>query len=259
MDRRILVIAAIILTCSSCIPSLHGIVTDETRLIDDRILGTWQADPKPLVSGNYNLESDANIERESEALHLLDSLVASESVVDQWTFERMASLTFEDEDGQIYQSVAEGARSMCPTSMITTSEKKLPYYMLTHRTIAMGDTSISRMVVHLTEIADQLFLDFRPFRSGKQDNKRFADNIIMGHTFAKYQFKHGSLVIEPMDGEYILDLLESKRIRLKHEELSDGSIVLTASTHDLRLFIQKYVHDSRLYADGETLAHAEKY
>ena len=96
-------------------------------------------------------------------------------------------------------------------------------------------------------------MDFKPLPKGIEALRgRFADNFIFGHTFAKYQVDEQGLDIFPLNGDYVEDLVEQKKIRLKHERLKEN-FVLTASTNELRSFIEKYETDEKLFEQAENL------
>jgi len=79
-------------------------------------------------------------------------------------------------------------------------------------------------------------------------------NYIAGHTFAKVNFEEGKLNLEMFDGEFVENLIKSRKVRLRHEKIGiDGDIVLTASTKELRSFIGKYGDNPDLFDDAEVL------
>ncbi len=231
------VVTGYILVLVGCIPSIHGIVTDESRLIDDRILGTWEMGDGGLATIQISGERDHQEQADDE--------------VEIWTIERAADITYTiSKNGSEHQStLIEGAQSMVPADASVVSENEKPYYFLTEVSIEKGDTLTNQIIMHLTAIGGETFVDFKPYQ-GSENLEAFSlfyPNIISAHTFGGIQVDNGKLIIKPFNSEYIEELIRTKRIRLKHEVTAREDIVLTASTEDLRAFIGKYAEDERLY------------
>ena len=212
---------------SGCIPSLHPIYTEKDRMIEDKILGKWE-----LINDDVF------------------------SPFSTWTFERAANLTatFKVEGGSGMMNYHPGALSFLNGDITITQNDQLPYYFLTHRQYNSGDTLKSIMIVNLTEIAGDIYMDFYPYTMKEDHNiSRFASNFINGHTFAKMELEDDRIKIYSFNLDYMTELIKEKRIRLKHENLGEDQIVLTASTKELRAFIAKYGDDKRLYEEAEYL------
>ena len=228
------------MTIYSCIPSLHGIVTDESRMTDDRILGTWSYDApttKELLPG----KSDGMI------------MERSPKEID-YKFERAANITCTYANGG--KTVFEGmALSMLKDEEpFITSQELLPYYILTHRELVNQDTIISYFRVEMTRIQQHTWLDFLPL---PQDEGifagHFATSYVLAHTFGTIDFLDGNIEIRPIDADYIQKLITQKRIRLKHEQRKEDDIILTASTRDLREFLNNYCDDGNLLESADRL------
>lgn len=270
----------VVLLVSSCLPSLHPIYTDSTRVTDDRLLGSWGAsgsglkvdlsyDIKVSVSGDTTVtigpkdqeeygKEETELEKETsskfnEALH---SLGFSDD--DSWTFEQASIITFEKYKNPTSNATIKinpGVPSFAPEGYKVKSQEFLPYYILTYKEQQLDEIITTYLIVNMTEIGDSYYLDFMPFPKGdKQRRGAFSANYIPGHTFAKVTFDDDKLNIEMFDGAYIEDLLKNRRIRLRHEKLgAEGEIVLTASTKELRSFIEKYGDQEDLFHDSEKL------
>ena len=229
----------------SCIPSLHGIVSKENRLTDDGIVGIW-----------YNNSAFSNLEN----IHIGNQKVSSDSFIDSevstiWQIERASQIKFESKDPNLkkFISLDIGAPSFGPAGYKVIEQRELPNYLLTHKEWDGQDTITSYVTIELTQIGKEKYMDFKPISRGIDlVDGSFGNNIIFGHTFARYQIKNGNLFMSPLNGDHIENLIEQKRIRLKHEVLNDG-IVLTASMGELRAFLEKYENDEKLFDEGETL------
>ena len=201
-------------------------------------------------------EVNKEMVRKAFELNIDDIFLNRESI---WTFERAANVTFEKNKGQRLNSsisMTVGAPSFAPHGYELTESKELPFYILTHQEIEKSDTTISYLLVHLTEIGGQKYLDFIPYPKGdKRRQGAFAANYISGHTFAKVEFNNGKLSLKSFDDEFIEALIKNRKVRLTHEKLGlEGGIVLTASTKELRAFIEKYGDDSDLFDDAQYFA-----
>lgn len=226
-----------IIFLAGCIPSIHGIVTDESRMKDDRILGIWKMGDSDLATV---MTSGQTSDQES-----------SDDELEIWTIERVADITYTLDRGQGVQqsTIIEGARSMVPDPASIVSIQEKDYYFLTEVSIEKGDTLINQIIMQLTDIEGETFVDFKPYQ-GSENMEAFSlfyPNVVPAHTFGGIDVENGQLIIKPFNSEFIEELIRTKRIRLKHEVTAREDIVLTASTEDLRTFIGKYAADERLY------------
>lgn len=115
-----------------------------------------------------------------------------------------------------------------------------------------ADTSIFMGMV--TELNGAYFLDLSVFAKSiaelDESESSFVDNHFFPvHTFSKITLEEGRLDIELFQSSFISDLISSNRIRIKHED-TDDSILITASTSELRKFVEKYAHDEEAYEDA---------
>ena len=148
-----------------------------------------------------------------------------------------------------------GAPSLAPDGFEIISQVDHPYYFLTHQDIDDQDTVTTRLLTNLTKIGSDLYLDLAPYKE-KNDlfgkSGLFGSNRISAHSFAKISFKNGDLNLQMFDGEFIEELIKKRRVRLRHELIGDDDqILLTASTKELRSFIEKYGDDSDLFDDPQ--------
>lgn len=230
-------IACCILLVAGCIPSIHGIITEKSRVTDDRILGIWKMGEGALATVVISGQT-SNQESPDDELEI-------------WTIERAADITYtlQRDQGVQESTVIEGARSLVPADASMVSIKEKNYYFLTEVSIEKGDTLTNQIIMQLTDIDGVTFADFKPY-PGSDNMEAFSlfyPNIVPAHTFGGIEIKNGQLIIKPFNSEFIEELIRTKRIRLKHEVTAREDIVLTASTEDLRTFIKKYAADERLY------------
>lgn len=256
MKKLSLLLLVVFIT--SCIPSLHPIFNDSTRIVDDRIVGVWGNDNSSKVDVNIAVDGDNSQEFNDLIKDKIFKKVLREDQRSEWQFERAINVTYELNNGTSKSKVdLSSQRRSHPRQKLLdkgyeiTSEQELPYYILTYSSVEEGELLEDVMVVHLTEIGGTLYMDFAPYQELLKPS-RFVTNFIPAHTFAKLNFENGNLLIQSFDSDYLEKLIEKKRIRLKHEKVDD-TIVLTASTDDLRAFIEKYGSDEELFVEADVL------
>lgn len=245
----------------SCIPSLHPIFTDNTRIDDDRIIGNWYTDVNDVSYDQIDITSEGKKIKLNNVKIDLDHEVTQDDYLEVWKFDRAAHMRYVKTDtyGNEHNTLSDNKMmsridsGLVEKGFVLDSIEKLPYYILEYKNMDINTPETEYMVINLTTINGQNYIDFSPYQDSDIGNvSRFSTNFIPGHTFAKYYFKDGNLVIQSFDSDYIEELIQEKRVRLKHE-IVDESIVLTASTEELRAFISKYGHDENLYLDEEML------
>ena len=272
----------------SCIriPTLHSIVNEENRITDDRLIGDW------LLVDGYFLD-DFPIEFESEdPMDILDGVDAGIEMLEEngqsfkdfitkgnfyttWKFERAANLEFEyttlpkgttawsaQAIGGEKSSLEEIRKQYNSDDIVIKEKKELPYYILTAKETEAYPFKF-KMKVEVTKINGEIYMDIFPLNLHIVPEK-FVSNFIRTHTFVKLVFKENKWLMYIIDADEIRNLIKTKRIRLKHEiytttklednkMVSEENFVLTASTEELRAFLEKYGKEETLYADIEGL------
>lgn len=282
----LLITTAVFFLLSSCIPSLHSIVSDENRIADDRLVGDWL-----LIDGFFLADFPIKFETD-DAFDLIDGVASgidllkgnSQSFKDfittnnhyaTWKFERAAKLEFEYAqlpEGTVAwshhmingeESGLEEIRKQYDSEDIIIKKKEyLPYYILTYREAGDYPAEI-KIKVELTKINNIIYMDMFPLNLEVAPG-RFAMNFIGAHTFAKLEFKENRWLMYTFDVDKIENLIKTKRIRLKHETVIvprqgaqkveyEENFILTASTAELTAFLEKYGDTEDLYADVEGL------
>jgi hypothetical protein len=255
MKKTFYCLAAFLLLISSCIPSLHPIYTDDTLIIEDNILGKWESDSPIDYTTSFTVVSD-ELEDKMQGEQMLADL-EKPAGHHQWFFEQASEIAAikKDASGETKIDMKVGSPSMLnlDDGWEIKVGKKHPYYILTHNETVLGEKLKSVMLCHLTIIGKNTFVNFFPFNlKNKQKRTRFATNFVSAHTFAKVNISDDKISIQPFDVSKLESLLKAKRIRLKYEKIGDR-IILTASTQELRSFLEKYGDRSDLYDDEEIL------
>ncbi len=68
------------------------------------------------------------------------------------------------------------------------------------------------------------------------------------HTFSKIKIEGDNLNIELFKSDWISDLIQENRVRIKHEVIGEN-VLITASTEELNKFVKKYGADEEAYED----------
>ena len=127
-------------------------------------------------------------------------------------------------------------------------------------TLTLTEQMAEDVRLDLTEIGGDVFINFSPQRMGyiaEKYGNDFMANMIGGNSFAKLDFDDGSPVVRLFDYDNLEQLIQQRRIRLKHELVSQTSpldgdeikTILTASTKELRSFLDKYSDDEQFFAE----------
>ena len=130
----------------------------------------------------------------------------------------------------------------------TAKDVELPGYHLQHET----DDGTAKYEVHLVRLNDYYFLDMTPDLS---DTKQLLSHPYPLHSFYKLEFQDdGRMTIYMFDSDYLKQLFEQRKIRIKHEYSEENeSYVLTAPTNELQAFILKYADDPKAFIEPGTM------
>lgn len=202
---------------SSCLTTLHGLVTHETVVLDDQISGTWKHDKldiKVVAFPESDLYKELTRNSKSDSKQIFDkkedSLLAMKSYVIEF--------------------IKSGYR----------------YYMLGSLTRIGDDTYINIQPAFASAI--------KPVSEKDVMNFLMSLGYIPSQSIARVDFKGSELHFRFFNGEFIREQMQEGRLAIKHEndELF-GSAVITASAEDLRSYISKYGDDERLYSKENTV------
>jgi len=109
----------------------------------------------------------------------------------------------------------------------------------------------------LFQINGVKYVDFTP----APDEDHFTSDMtsyhhVPVHTLARVQYCKDSILIYWYGDEWLNDLFEQNRIRIKHETVSLADYdrqLLTADTEELQKFIRKYANDPKTVEDIEEI------
>ncbi len=101
--------------------------------------------------------------------------------------------------------------------------------------------------VNLFELGNFYYFDFYP-TSDLQVTDLMITHLIPVHTLAKVVFSEDEIKVYSMKPEFISNLIEQNKIRIKHEEAEDY-FILTASTEELQKFVIKYEREKNAFME----------
>jgi hypothetical protein len=107
-------------------------------------------------------------------------------------------------------------------------------------------------------IGSELFINIQLFDLSETENTFVNSHIFNVNTFSRLTLNAGEVSLEPFASSWIRDQVLNNRVRIKHEVVKgmteDGSeVLITASTKELREFVEKYQDEEDIYEDPITL------
>lgn len=99
----------------------------------------------------------------------------------------------------------------------------------------------------LFRINNNLYADFSPRETAAIKNSRMAkENYFTVHTLARVNVQNKQLFVSWLGSEYMKDMIEKKRVRIKYRYVHDaGRLLLTASSEELSAMIERYAAEKR--------------
>ena len=104
----------------------------------------------------------------------------------------------------------------------------------------------AKFKAHLVRLEKFLFLDIVPEEPDTK-NDFYKGHLIPAHSFAKIWIEGDLLRLATLDGDWLKNMINKKKIKIGHEWL-DQTIILTAPTKDLQKFVLKYAEDSKAFS-----------
>ena len=113
-----------------------------------------------------------------------------------------------------------------------------------------------RYIAFLSRIGKYLYFDYYPAYK-KQDqyiDEFFGVHMVKMHTAYRVEILNdGSFELSQLDGSYVNNLIDQKKIRISHETGADGNVVITATTSELQQYLIKYSDDPEAYESKKTI------
>ncbi|TMI65453.1 MAG: hypothetical protein E6H07_05915 [Bacteroidetes bacterium] len=135
----------------------------------------------------------------------------------------------------------------------TISSIKQKGYFISYRD-ENGKVS-EQYIAFLARIGKHLYFDYYP-ADKKEDRKIdefFGVHLVKMHTSYRVEILNdGSFELSQLDGSYVKNLIDEKKIRISHETDADDNITITASTKELQQYLLKYGDEPSAYRSEKT-------
>jgi len=120
-------------------------------------------------------------------------------------------------------------------------------YYLVRLTGTQSDTAKYQFQLHLFKIKGLMYADFSPRETAALQSSRMAkENYFTVHTLAKVSIQNKQLMVSWLGHEYMKDMIEKKRVRIKYRYVPDaGRLLLTASPEEQTNMIERYADEKR--------------
>lgn len=109
------------------------------------------------------------------------------------------------------------------------------------------DSAQYKFKVILFRIKGFLYADFSPYEITALKKSRLAtENFFTVHTLARITMLNKQFKISWLDSDYMKDMIEKKRVRVKYRWVEDAKrLLLTASSTELTNMIERYADQKR--------------
>ena len=108
----------------------------------------------------------------------------------------------------------------------------------------------------LVKLGDKFYMDYYPAETplGKEYDGFYKSHFTKMHTCYSIRFvkDNNSFVLKQFDEKFLQQLIENKKIRIRHETREDGSFIITAPTEELQQYILKYNDVPEAYYSDNT-------
>lgn len=141
------------------------------------------------------------------------------------------------------------------------NKEEIAFYSKAYSITIKQNSSEYILVGSLSRINDQLFMDIMSLGVKGDKNYQegsgfeFTPNYLATFNIAAITFTDKNTIsVKYLNGEFLKEQISQGNMRLKYEkdQLFD-SFLLTASSFELRQFLEKYGHDERLYHKETTI------
>ena len=113
-----------------------------------------------------------------------------------------------------------------------------------------------RFIAFLSRIGKYLYFDYYPAykKHDQYIDEFFGVHMVKMHTAFRVEILNdGSFELSQLDGSYVNNLIDQKKIRISHETGADGNVVITAATSELQQYLIKYSDDPEAYESKKTI------
>ena len=107
----------------------------------------------------------------------------------------------------------------------------------------------------LVKLGQKYYMDYYPAETVAMQhyNDFYKSHYVKMHTAYSIRFlKNDEFELKQFDEKFMRELVENKKIRIRHEIRDDGTFVVTASTEELQQYIMKYSDVPEAYYSDNT-------
>lgn len=161
-------------------------------------------------------------------LYTEDTVVFEKMLIGKWTEDNSDTWVFEQGQNNLFERNKEKS------------------YRLTYQ----DEKDKLIFEAHLVKLDKYYFFDFYLLtdENDTPDMQAIAP-LVPTHGFAKVEFTNNEMKLLFFNYEWLEKLIKQKRIRIKHETLKGGTVLLTAPTEELQKFVVKYAEEKDAYID----------
>ena len=209
-----IILIALLVTASSCVTSLQPLVSYNTVIADNRLEGAWEQDDQQyIVQKVFNSDLYKKHKEDLEKSR-------------------------KENNGQLSEKDKRDSVLYSKSYIIKYSKDGIQYLLF-------GS---------MIKLNGRLFMNFTPADMTEIDTSNAEieinlSNRLDSYTIARVQFTNSNIMkLDFIDGGYLYDQIKAGHMKIKNEtdELYD-TFLITASTTELRQFLEKYGNDSRFF------------
>ena len=214
MKKTLLALSVLLVTASSCVTSLQPLVTYNTAIIDNRIEGAWGQDGQEyIVQKVFNSEFYTKRKKDLEKSR-------------------------KENNGQVSEKDKRDSALFSKSYIIKYSKDGIQYLLF-------GS---------MIKLNGRLFMNFTPADMTSTDTSDTEieinlSNRLDSYTIARVQFtNNNALKLDFIDGDFLYKQIKAGHMKIKNEtdDLYD-TFLITASTSELKQFLEKYGADNRFF------------
>src|ERR1700750_679069 len=211
--KKIYAIAAIalLLGLSSCLSTVQPIFTEKDLVFDQRIIGKWGYETKSTTE-TITPEKAKEMEKQPGAKKLVQTI-------------HNASITTGPADAKIsYNGYTEITKAVARDVENYPALQKLlgKMYMVKYT----DETGVASSVYYgfLVKLGQKLYMDYFPAETQaiSKYNEFYKSHYVKLHTCYSIRFlKDNSFELKQFDGQFLKNLVDNKKIRIRHEVRDD--------------------------------------
>ena len=221
MNKKLFLVASLVAMTflSSCLTSLHNLVTYTSVVSDNRITGNWQHD---------------------------DMTIKIETVPTSSFLKKLTAAKVNGEEKKSAYDSKEDSLLYSRSYIIDFTKNNYRYYMACCLT-RIGDDLYADMEPLTAEPVNKT-------TESDIDNLFNGGSYTTTHSIAKLIFRGSELELRILNGDFIKERLNNGTAAVRYEK-DDlfATTLITASSDELRQFLTRYGNDERLYSSKNTV------